>query len=93
MKSNRHPPLLRALRRLDACGFDTCSPAEVARARAVSRRKTSRSPASRKSKVYRILRALPPDKPARRGRQVKRFHIFLLVSRSSTDNHDRFSHL
>lgn len=34
MKSNRHPPLLRALRRLDACGLDTCSPAEVARARA-----------------------------------------------------------
>ena len=34
MKSNRHPPLLRALRRLGTCGIDTCSPAEVARARA-----------------------------------------------------------
>ncbi len=34
MKSNRHPPLLRALRRTGRCGADTCSPAEVARARA-----------------------------------------------------------
>ena len=34
MKSNRHPPLLRRLRRLGLCGIDTCSPAEVARARA-----------------------------------------------------------
>lgn len=34
MKSNRHQPLLRTLRRLGQCGIDTCSPAEVARARA-----------------------------------------------------------
>ncbi len=34
MKANRHAALLRALRRLGECGVDTCSPAEVARARA-----------------------------------------------------------
>lgn len=33
MKSNRHPPLLGLLRRAGACGIDTCSPAEVERAR------------------------------------------------------------
>jgi len=34
MKSNRHPELLEGLRRLGRCGVDTCSPAEVAAARA-----------------------------------------------------------
>jgi diaminopimelate decarboxylase len=34
MKSNRHAPLLGWLRRLGHCGIDTCSPAEVAHARA-----------------------------------------------------------
>lgn len=29
MKSNRHPALLAGLHRLDQCGIDTCSPAEV----------------------------------------------------------------
>ncbi len=33
MKSNRHSPLLRALRRHGECGIDACSPAEVQRAR------------------------------------------------------------